>query len=245
MKPSLRYKLLKYSLIVFSSVRLCIGIIMVVLAIDHIRHPTNYASVDFENEAENVTTEADDVSQSTFDVLMNGTEKQAPNPIHPNEALFASVTVIILSLIGLVGLLKNHIVLVLIYGLLCVSFLILRIHVLVRTILGNSCGLCVRDECLNTVLGIFEIIMIFRLAYELRLKRGRNSAAEHENAFPELRTSVPTLMNITDAEDKNLTNSEDLESSQAIKLQGAVFTLKFDPVDDQRIGKTTAQLRVS
>ena len=225
MKPDLRYKLLKYTLIIFSVARLCIGTMMALLAIDHITNASDQSpGYPSGSEPENQTAEYVNQQRppTSFDIVMNGTDKRPANPVYPEAALIASVSIIVLSLIGLIGLLKDHIVWIVTFGLLSILFLILRVHVLLRTLVADTCGPgegCVRDELLNTIIGVIEIIIIFRLAYELRLKRDSGARREDENAFPDLRTSIPTVMNVSGGEDKNQTDVEEFETSLALKKQ--------------------------
>lgn len=190
MKPALRFKLLKFSLIFFSVVRLCIGIIMALLAIDHMKTTSNQESVDLvAEEMESPTSEYPDQHRSptSFDIVLNGTDKRPEDFVFPEAALIASISIIILSVIGLIGLLKENIVWIVTFGLLSVLFLILRVHVLIRTMISDTCApgeACIRDELLNTIIGIIEIVMIFRLAFELRLKRMSGSRDQGGECVP-------------------------------------------------------------
>lgn len=160
-------------------------------------------------------------SPTVFDTVMNETGDQAENPVNPEAALVASAALIAISSIGLIGLVKEHIVWIVMFGLLSVLFQVLRTYFLLRSWILDVCKpeqACFRDEILNTIIAVVEILMVFRLAHELRLRRILLVITD-EDPFPDVRTSIPTVGAASEAEGKNQTDVEEIETSLATRRE--------------------------
>ena len=240
MKPDSRYKCLRYTLILFTCIRLCIGLLMAILALSHLS-ATVSSSSSVSAESELATPDGNSYGDgnsngyatrptTTFDIIMNGTDERPENPVYPEAALVASVFVIALSLIGLTGLLKEHVVWIVTFGLLSIVFLVLRVYVLLRTLFLGICDVsngCVRDELLNTAIGVVEIILTFRLAFEMKGRRVRSSSVDRScTTGADRGLSLPTVINLSDADGgggggKNNANTntdvEEFETSMSMK----------------------------
>jgi hypothetical protein len=245
-----RYVLLKTALVTITLIRLCIGLLMAILAVDHMKvassqrndslasdslHEVNITSDNFEQHHRSTTN---------FDLILNGTEQRTENPVPPEAALIASISMIVLCLIGLFGLLRDSIVWVVSFGLLSVLFLILRIHSLIQNLNTDNCPPsepCIRDELVNTVIGIVELLLIAALVYELRLRMNVTSARTMENAFPDLRTSVPTVMNMSEEAETNkmTTDVEEFETSLALKKHQTSPVTAEDETSNERRRSST------
>lgn len=150
---------------------------------------------------------------------MNGTDKPSEQRVYPEEAAVISISVIILYIIGLIGLLKEHIVWIVTFGLLSVLFQVLRIYSLFRSWFTDQCvpgvGSCFQAELLNTTISIIEIIITFMLAFEIRSKQSPSSGEgndDEEKGSRDLRTTLPTSVNAS-----GIDQLEELETSLTIK----------------------------
>ena len=217
MKPDSRYKCIRYFLLLLTSIRLCIGLLVVSLTLHHLYLIPAADVVDDEPESQIEASESSNRSRTTtFDVIMNGTDEFPEKMVHPEAALLASVCVIILSIIGLIGLVRQHIVWILAFGLFSTLFLVLRVYVLIRTIFLGACMTgdgCVRDEVLNTVIGLVEIILTFRLAYEMRSRREQLPNVGQEDMVGVVvgRTRVIVNRHSSLDDNKNVNTNTDVE----------------------------------
>lgn len=250
MNPEFRYKLLRYTLIVFSVIHLLIGLMMALLAYDHLttesmNHqssseleytPPLNQTLDFKEE----TNERR--SRTTFDLVMNGTDEHSQSPVFPEAALVASAALVLLSVVGLVGLCSENIILIVIFGLVSILFQVLRTYVLLRTWIREECQPeegCVRDEAVNTIIGIVEICLIFRLAHEMRLRRMRRVVRD-EDPFPDMRTSIPTVGAASGVGGgKEQTDVEEMETSLTVRRHSLQHNCAQDPDSGDRRRSST------
>lgn len=226
MNPELRYNILRYTLIVCCSIHLLIGIGIALMTFAHLSQVSPRRQPYYDHippfASPNQTRDIPDMDyehhpQTTFETVMNGTDEQSENPVYPEAALVASAALITISSIGLIGLVKEHIVWIVMFGLLSVLFQVLRTYFLLRSWVLEVCEpgqACFRDEVLNTIISVVEILMVFRLAHELRLRRILRVIRD-EDPFPDMRTSIPTVGVASEAEGKNQTDVEEIETSLA------------------------------